>query len=64
MQEGRTAHLPYLSVTEKPGQRRTGNAIQEDVAVMVGPPEEVLASAEAGEEQGPPDVPEESLSST
>ena len=53
MQEGGPAHLPDLAVAEEARQRGAGYAIQEDVAVVVGPPEQVLSPAQAREQQRP-----------
>ena len=52
VEEGGAADLADLTVAEEAGERGARDAVEEDVAVVVGAAEKVLPSAQAGEEKG------------
>lgn len=52
MQEGGTSDRAYLPVAEEAADRDVAQVLFEDTGVEVGPPVEVLAASEAGEEEG------------
>src|SRR5262249_57224647 len=52
MQERLPLHRPDLTVAEEPAERQVAEAPARSVGVMVGTAEEVLATAEAREQQG------------
>ena len=56
MQEGGATDRAYLPVAEEAADGDVAEVLLEDASVEVGPPVEVLAAPEAGEEEGAGDL--------